>query len=210
MAKAKTNKPFVQNYLLFGVLSVAVVALYLFFTYIPRIISEGREMQGRNGNARSNNRITEKNCVADDCLAVQDLEFPAGTLPQTVTSALTEAIQDEYKALSTYEAVIKSFGMVRPFSMIKGAEEQHIASLRALFDKYGLEVPANSWAKKVSAPSTIKEACQIGVDAEIANAKLYRDTLLPAVDGYEDITRVFTNLMNASEQKHLPAFDRCN
>jgi len=56
----------------------------------------------------------------------------------------------------------------------------------------------------------LQEACQIGVDAEIANAALYRDELLPAVTAYEDITLVFENLMNASQQKHLPAFEKCN
>ncbi len=150
------------------------------------------------------------NCLADDCLLVDDLEYPAGELPDQVQEALDEAINDEYKALSTYEAVIEKFGNVRPFSMIKGAEEQHIASLKAIYDKYGLEVPVNTWSAKVSVPATLQEACQVGVDAEIANAALYKDELLPVVEGYEDIVTVFTNLMNASQQKHLPAFDRCN
>ena len=94
--------------------------------------------------------------------------------------------------------------------MIKGAEEQHIASLKAIYDKYDLKVPANTWSTKVSLPKTLQEACQVGVDAEIANAALYKDKLLPVVSDYPDITAVFTSLMNASEQKHLPAFDRCN
>lgn len=62
----------------------------------------------------------------------------------------------------------------------------------------------------MTAPATLQEACQIGVDAEIANAALYRDELLPVVSENEDIMAVFENLMNASQQKHLPAFDRCN
>jgi len=149
-------------------------------------------------------------CLADDCLAVEDLEYPAGTLPDNVKKALDEAINDEYKALTTYEAIITKFGSVRPFSMIKGAEEQHIASLKALYDKYGLQVPINVWINKISVPSTLQESCQAGVDAEIANAALYKDSLLPTASSYEDIVQVFTNLMNASEQKHLKAFERCN
>ena len=153
---------------------------------------------------------SRENCLADDCLLVDDLEYPVGELSVEVQEALDEAINDEYKALSVYEAVVTKLGTVRPFSMIMGAEEQHIASLKAIYDKYGLEVPVNTWPSKVSAPDTLQEACQVGVDAEIANAALYEDKLLPAVDGYEDIVAVFTNLMNASEQKHLPAFERCN
>jgi len=149
-------------------------------------------------------------CLADDCLAVEDLEYPAGTLPDNVKKALDEAINDEYKALTTYEAIIAKFGSVRPFSMIKGAEEQHIASLKALYDKYGLQVPINEWVNKVSIPATLQESCQAGVDAEIANAALYKDSLLPSASSYGDIVQVFTDLMNASEQKHLKAFERCN
>jgi hypothetical protein len=149
------------------------------------------------------------NCLADDCLLVEDLEYPAGELSEAVQEALDEAIQDEYKALAVYETVIAKFGMVRPFSMIKGAEEQHIASLKAIYDKYGLDAPTNKMSD-FTAPATLQEACQIGVDAEIANAALYEDHLLPVVSEYEDIILVFENLMNASQQKHLPSFDRCN
>lgn len=166
--------------------------------------------QGLSMSQGESGQPDKDNCLADDCLKVEDLEYPAGDLPVQVQSALHEAINDEYKALSTYEAVMTKFGTVRPFSMIKGAEEQHISSLKAIYDKYGLKVPENTWPSKVSVPATIQEACQIGVEAEIANAALYKDKLLPAVKGYEDIFSVFTNLMNASEQKHLPAFDRCN
>jgi hypothetical protein len=153
---------------------------------------------------------SRENCLADDCLLVDNLEYPAGELSIEVQEALNEAINDEYKALSVYEAVVAKFSTVRPFSMIMGAEEQHIASLKAIYDKYGLEVPTNTWPSKISAPDTLQEACQIGVDAEIANAALYKENLLPVVKEYEDITAVFENLMNASEEKHLPSFEKCN
>ncbi len=151
-----------------------------------------------------------KNCLADDCLAVENLEYPVDGLSDAAKQALNEAIEDEYHALSFYEVVISKFGSVRPFSMIKGAEQQHIAALKAIFDKYGLQVPENTWPERLSAPVSLQQACQAGVDAEIANAQLYKEKLLPAVMPYDDITSVFTTLMNASEQKHLPAFERCN
>jgi len=131
-------------------------------------------------------------------------------LSQQAKEALIEAINDEYKAHALYEKTIEKFGFVRPFSMIIRAEEQHISSLKSLFDKYGLEIPKDNWTNKVSVEKTIQQACQTGVDAEIANAKLYQDKLLPMVSDYEDIKLVFTNLMNASQEKHLVAFERCN
>lgn len=156
------------------------------------------------------NKVNQQNCLSEDCLLVSDLEYPVGDLPQTVISALDEAIKDEYKAYSTYESVIKKFGNVRPFSMIIRAEEQHISMLKSIYDKYGLTPPQNSFSGKITLPPTLIQACQTGVDAEIANAALYRDELLPSVSEYPDITGVFENLMNASQQKHLSAFEKCN
>lgn len=158
---------------------------------------------------QSNAPATTRNCVADECLQVENLEYPAATLSEEVTTSLKKALDDEYKAQATYDTVISKFGNVRPFIMIVRAEEQHIAALKSLFDKYGISIPENPYVN-VSIPETVKQACQTGVDAEIENVRLYREDLLPTVSGYQDITAVFTNLMNASETKHLPAFERCN
>lgn len=166
----------------------------------------GLEQGGENANRPKTSR---GNCLTDECLAIDNLNYPAGDLTDEVKSSLNKALDDEYKAYTTYEAIINKIGKVRPFIMIIRAEEQHISSLKALFDKYGLTIPENPYIGKVSSPSTLAEACTAGVDAEIANASLYKDKLLPVVKEYEDITLVFTNLMNASQQKHLVAFQRC-
>lgn len=157
-----------------------------------------------------NRQITKYNCTADDCLLVNGLEYPAGTLNDDVKSALDKAINDEYAAYSTYDAIIKKLGLVRPFSMVINAEEQHIARLKSVYDKYGIKAPTNKLIGTIKSPNTIKEACQTGVEAEISNANLYKNELLPASKDYEDVTLVFTDLMNASLQKHLPAFEKCN
>jgi len=164
---------------------------------------------GKGVGQGQNMQLNKNNCLADDCLLVEGVEYPVGVLPENVKEALDKAILDEYKALSTYEAVINKFGSTRPFSMIKDAEEQHIASLKAIYDKYGASVPENILIGTVSVPTTLQESCQVGVDAEIANAALYKNELLPEVKDYADITMVFENLMNASQLKHLPAFERC-
>lgn len=165
---------------------------------------------GNVPNRQQNNQsITRGNCLADDCLLVDGLEYPAGTLPADVKKSLDSALDDEYKALATYQAIIAKLGKVRPFSMIIGAEEQHIASLKAIYDKYGEQPAANPYIGKITSPATISLACQAGVQAEIANANLYQNELIPTVKDYSDITAVFTNLMNASRTKHLPAFERC-
>lgn len=206
MSKTKNKPMSVKNY---WYVAGVVVLLVLGYWFVWGGNENRNFWNGGAQNGGASNQINRGNCLADDCLMVQDLEYPAGELPKNVEGALNEAINDEYKALATYEVVMDKFGVVRPFAMIKGAEEQHIASLKAIFDKYGIKVPANTWMSKVSVPATLQEACQVGVDAEIANAALYKDKLLPEVGDYADIVAVFTNLMNASEMKHLPAFEKC-
>ena len=185
-------------------LLVALILVVMFLTIKP---INNRQTTNQNQNQ---NTVNRQNCLADDCLLIDNLDYPAGELSESIKNALDEAINDEYKALSTYEAVIYKFGNTRPFSMIKGAEEQHIASLKAIYDKYGLTAPKNTSSGKITSPATLKEACQAGVEAEIANVSLYRDKLLSVVKDYEDITAVFINLMNASQEKHLVAFEKCN
>ena len=122
-------------------------------------------------------------------------------------SALNEAIQDEYKARATYRKVVEKFGPVRPFTNIINAETQHVAALTRLFEQYGLTVPSDSWIAKVPTFATLEEACIGAVNAEVENAKLY-EKLLAATDK-PDIIRVFEALQRASQEKHLPAFQRC-
>ena len=122
-------------------------------------------------------------------------------------AALQMALEDEYKAWSVYEQVIADFGAVRPFTSIQKAEENHIAALVTLFDRYGLEVPVNEWIGSMPSFDTLAEACEAGAQAEIDNAALYAQ-LFDMVDN-PDIIQVFTSLQQASQTKHLPAFERC-
>lgn len=121
--------------------------------------------------------------------------------------ALHEVLDDEYRALATYDQVIADFGMVRPFVNIREAEARHIAALSVLFARYGLALPQNPWPRKVSRYANVRQACQAGVTAEIENSKLYK-RLLPRVR-HADIRAVFLRLEQASRLRHLPAFRRC-
>lgn len=54
------------------------------------------------GNGWEEN-INRNNCVADECLVVDSLDYPAGVLSKGAKDALGEAINDEYKAYTLYE-----------------------------------------------------------------------------------------------------------
>lgn len=137
----------------------------------------------------------------------------AASLNQPATDAILTALEDEYLAEATYAGIIDKLGNVRPFSNIINAERTHQNALKNLLTTYGVSIPDNPYftgEKKLNElPTTKTEACKLGIEAEIANLKLYDDKLLPVVSEFPDITEVFINLKNASEYKHLPAFQRC-
>jgi hypothetical protein len=128
-------------------------------------------------------------------------------LNEIESTALHEALDDEYHAWATYDQVLRDFGIVRPFSNIRDAEARHIEALLYLFEQFGLAPPPNPWPGKVERYPSLRDACTAAVEAEIANAALY-ERLLASTDR-SDILRVFRNLRDASQQRHLPAFRRC-
>ncbi|MGI0493675.1 ferritin-like domain-containing protein [Alkalinema pantanalense CENA528] len=127
---------------------------------------------------------------------------------ERLNTALIEALNDEYKARATYRAILDKFGNIRPFVNIIESEERHIQALLLLFRKYGLPIPQDPWDGCVAIPASVQEACQQGVQAEIENAALYH-RLLDLSQGYPDVQTVFLNLQRASQNNHLPAFQRC-
>lgn len=129
------------------------------------------------------------------------------TLNENEIAALNAALDDEHHAWATYDQVIRDFGLVRPFSNIRDAEARHIDALLVLFERYGVPVPANPWPGRVERYPTLHDACVAAVAAEIANAALYERLL--ASTTRPDILAVFGNLQEASQQRHLRAFQRC-
>lgn len=136
---------------------------------------------------------------------------------QDLKTILDEALQDEWLARSTYEAVIAKLGPVRPFSQIVNAEKTHAARLLQLYAKYKLTPPADASArrtgetvaqfvKRMKIPATVREAAQNAYNWELGNIAMY-DRLLKN-DLSEDVLTVFRALRSASKDRHLPAFAR--
>jgi rubrerythrin len=125
---------------------------------------------------------------------------------QTI-AALTEALEDEYKARATYSKVIEVFGSIRPFINIVEAEDRHASALLRQFERLGLQPPKDEWAGRIEAPTSIATACESAIAAEIENAAMY-DRLLEVVDD-PSVRDVLMNLQDASQNRHLPAFQRC-
>jgi hypothetical protein len=129
------------------------------------------------------------------------------TLDDMEVQALKDTLDDEYKARETYAQVIRDFGEVRPFINIVEAEARHASALLNLFEKYGISPPPNRWAGKTPRFSSVHEACVASVQGEIENVALY-DRALKSTRR-PDILAVYQALRSASQDRHLPAFQRC-
>lgn len=120
---------------------------------------------------------------------------------------LRRAVEEERNAEATYRNVIATLGEILPFINIADSEARHVAALEQLSTKHGVDIsdidPAGS-----PSPSSKPAACAMGVAAEQADIALY-DELLPQVTAYPDVTQVLQNLRAASQDEHLPAFERC-
>lgn len=130
-----------------------------------------------------------------------------GPLSEAENQALVRALQEEFGSQAFYESVVNTFGNVTPFSAIARSEAQHAAALVNLANKYGVAMPEFPAGDGLPTFATIAEACQAGVEAEIADAALYDE--LMAVTTHSDLLRVYANLQSASLNNHLPAFEAC-
>lgn len=134
----------------------------------------------------------------------------ANQYPKEVVKAIYLALDDEYKAYSTYRAYLNHFGNIRPFVNIIESEKNHIESLKNILKKEQIIIPDNPYnVEEIAVPKNIKEACKIGIEAEIENKNLYYNELLPVVKSFDDVSFVFKRLAKASEENHLAAFKRC-
>jgi len=131
----------------------------------------------------------------------------ATTLSELEAADLAEAIQEEYTAMNTYQAIMDELGEIQPFSRIARSEQQHVNALIRVAERFGVEVPENAGEVADIEWSTFEEACQLGVTFEQIDADLY-DELLPNTTN-PMLIRVYTNLQRASLNNHLPAFEAC-
>lgn len=131
----------------------------------------------------------------------------AAVSPQDA-KALNDALDDEYLAEATYQAVLDKYPGARPFINIIEAERRHAERAKAEMDRLGINYEAeNRHLGKIKAPASLLEACEQGVAAEIANIALY-DRLLPTITDNQ-VRETLTALQWASRERHLPAFQRC-
>jgi hypothetical protein len=127
----------------------------------------------------------------------------------SLVDMLHATLQDEYHAMAIYQRVLADHGAnTWPFVNIVRAEANHAAAIARLHDARSIAVPSGAWTvDNVPRFATVAQACAAAADAEVENVRLY-DRFL-ALDLPSDVRTVFSNNRQASQDNHLPAFQRC-
>ncbi len=178
---------------------VALLAMSVLFLSPVGSVSAAAVDRGPGGGQGGSQPVTRPAAQTGVALAPLSTEEAA---------ALQDAILEEYGAFNLYSSVIGQLGSVYPFNRIVNAEQQHVSTLVLQAQKYGVSVPANPGLSSTPEFNTLAEACQAGVNAEIADAALY-DTL-KVVTTHSDLIKVYNTLQSASLNSHLPAFQTCD
>lgn len=190
---------------------------YTIVTFVSVVLFIAAGCTGNSSSATEENKnvipIAEKPVApATDAMTecrTCDFDYTSykGELSKAEIEGLLLALNDEYLAWATYDRINKDFNNPRPFSNIQKAEGRHIEELGVLFKAYAIELPPNKWKGDAPGFKSIAEACEAGIKGEIANRDLY--TKLFNSTEREEIITVYKALQSASEENHLPAFERC-
>lgn len=121
----------------------------------------------------------------------------------TLGEMLNLAIQDEFAAKHEYEIIIDEFGEISPFVSILSAEISHIESLTEVFNSNGFVVPSDESDSRVLTPTSLNEALETGIQAEVNNIAMY-DAFLK-LELPDDVKASFEMLKTGSES-HLESF----
>jgi hypothetical protein len=128
------------------------------------------------------------------------------TISYSVAEMLTLAIEDEYSAKATYQALLVLFPQEKILEHLLSAEQKHINALVPLFETYNVTIPLESTIPLTVTYGSIQEAALDIVAKEVSNIAMYAHFLIQS-DLPSDVEFLFTNLMNASI-KHQAAGER--
>jgi hypothetical protein len=128
------------------------------------------------------------------------------TITYSVADMLTLAIEDEYAAKATYQALLVLFPDQKILENLLKAEQRHIDLLIPLFETYQVELPTESDVVPNLTYTTLQEAALDIAKLELINVSMYQHFLSQS-DLAADVKEVFAKLLSASTN-HLQAAQR--
>lgn len=128
-------------------------------------------------------------------------------MSEALRTALEEALDSEYRAEATFEAAIAAFGPVEPFVGVVELARRNADDLLRLFERHGLEPPANRWRGKIAKPADVTGACQ-SARAAAQDAAWCYDRLIDRIEA-EDARAVIQRLRDSARAMDLPMLEDC-
>jgi hypothetical protein len=130
-----------------------------------------------------------------------------GGLRAAEVIALLDVLDREQRAQATYSQVLTDFGDVMPFADIVDAVARQIDALTSAMHRYQVPVPANPWPGKVPRFDSVRAACAAAAESLQDDGALYTKAI--AATDRADIRDLLRRIEEASQQRHLPALQRC-
>lgn len=188
------------------VVSVASLALFLL-------------MAGCSGGSSAATIPTAQNSIVTAGTAPAATDTPGPALSSEEREALLYLREEEKLAHDVYAVLYEKWG-TKVFANIQASESRHMASVKTLLDRYGLEDPvqteeigvfANEELKQLFdslvAQGSASEAESLKVGIAIENKDIEDLQRLIASTTHSDIAEVAQNLLEGS-RNHLEAFSR--
>lgn len=141
----------------------------------------------------------------------------SGTLTNAQRTTLIGMAEEEKLAHDVYVSLASTFPQVVQFERIAGAEAQHLATVRVLLDRYGIDDPTAGldvgkfsdrdvtalYSNLLDRATTASNALAVGVTVEAMDIADLDDAMAGLTA--PDVLAVYTHLQQGSE-RHLAAF----
>ncbi|ATE61089.1 ferritin-like domain-containing protein [Thauera sinica] len=129
-----------------------------------------------------------------------DSAAPFPVLHQAVRIAMYE----EYAARSFHARVVEAFGPRPPFADVLRSQEQQVAALAALCERFGIPRPLDPFPQQTSVAPLWLANCERAMAGEAGKIRLYGYLLANVAE--PEARRVLQDLQATAFERHLPAF----
>ncbi|MCL4182578.1 MAG: ferritin [Burkholderiaceae bacterium] len=126
---------------------------------------------------------------------------PAAPFP-IVHQAIRIALYEEFAARSFDARVVEAFGPRAPFPELVRADEQRIAALSGLCQRFGIPRPLDPFPQETRLEPSWLATCARAVAGRIATAQRYGALLARVAE--PEVRNVFLQLQSTSIGQHLP------
>jgi hypothetical protein len=132
--------------------------------------------------------------------------YTGSTLTPEEIEFLNTAYKDEAKCQYFFKKVMEKFPDAG-FAKIMNSEQNHVSTLESVYNKYEIALPTNLDFSTITIPSSVDEACSIGLKYEQDNVEMYKNFLKNVTNTF--LKTVFEDLRDITTYRNIPAVEKC-